>query len=252
MQRQAQQPPKATLRLLFADKALTEQLSGQDPEAQLTLFARLLHYPVELQKRSLGFLVVGILLSVGLLEFLGQLDDESPLFGRVFMLLMGVGGSVVILWLVVGWLTHEKNRQINRILTNLWQTSLITRALWPQALHTLLALMEQTGWPRDDALRLWWWGETYPILVRWLPRLQPGELGPDECRTLRKLLRLNHQYEDLQVAILLALGMARDAKALRVATRLFRSSPHERVREAARDCLRELDEPSSRRLERRD
>ena len=107
MQRQAQQPPKATLRLLFADKALTEQLSGQDPEAQLTLFARLLHYPVELQKRSLGFLVVGILLSVGLLEFLGQLDDESPLFGRVFMLLMGVGGSVVILWLVVGWLTHD-------------------------------------------------------------------------------------------------------------------------------------------------
>ncbi|MCX6369261.1 MAG: hypothetical protein NTX57_21510 [Armatimonadetes bacterium] len=89
-------------------------------------------------------------------------------------------------------------------------------------------MLEQIGgWPSNEPLWLWWWRTSQPILIRWLPRLQPGELGARECRTLRRLLGFNQLYEDLQVAILLALG-------------------------TARDCLRELGEPVSRRLERRD
>ncbi|WP_395092952.1 HEAT repeat domain-containing protein [Armatimonas sp.] len=193
------------------------------------------------QKQVLMLMGACLLTFIGVGELLTHTDDESSRFNLLMVLLVVFGAGATLLWLMVGWLGHEKNRQINRLLSHLWQTQLVTYAEWPQALLALLALIEQTNLLRDDQLRLWWWNETYPILVRWLPRMLPGELGPDECRTLRKLLTTNRAHEDLHVAILLALGTARDQKAKRIATRLFRHSPYERVREAAQDCLKALE-----------
>lgn len=168
---------------------------------------------------------------------MGDLDVFWSIWSISSYLYVGV---FLFLYVLPALLIREYSQLGERMIEQVRDQQLITRGHWPDEMPTLLALMEQTGWPRDDELRLWWWGETYPILVRWLPRLQPSELGTNECRTLRKLLRLNHQYEDLQVAILLALGTVRDAKAQRVATKLLQRSPHERVREAAQDCLKAL------------
>lgn len=147
---------------------------------------------------------------------------------------------IVILITSTAGLINAKNQRLEWVLRTLREKHMTARAPWPQSLPVLLALVGQTGWLYEKDLLHWWWGEAYSLLLRWLPRLEPGELSAPECRTLRKLLRLNPQYEDLQVAILLALGTARDVKARRVAIKLVRRSPHERVREAARDCLLEL------------
>lgn len=149
-------------------------------------------------------------------------------------------GVFLLLYALPAPLVREYTQLGERAIEHVRDQQLIARGHWPEEILELLLLMECAGWPQEDGLRLWWWRETHPILVRWLPRLQPGELGPKECRTLRKLLHPALQEEDLQVVVLLALGTARDKKARRMATKLLRHSPHERVREAARECLKEL------------
>lgn len=234
---------RQTLRLLTSEKALTQWLIGQEPASSLSCFWRLLHLFTEMQKWVIRGIICIILILFLLINLKVSWITPAVLSGLAFIFLLWVLGAV--LW-------YEKNRQTNRALRHLWEKQIVSRATWPQALPALLALMKQTGWPRDDELHVWWFEEVYPVLVRWLPRMQPGELSAEECETLRKLLRLNHSSEDLQVAILLALGTARDEKVRQMAHQIHYSSPYERVREAARDCLRELGEPVSRRLERRD
>jgi hypothetical protein len=222
---------------MLSVRALERELASQEPETSLFLYTlHLKHF------NRLVFLnkVLLVLIAFPLLIFLAayayfQWDVTQEQYWIVFF----AGMVATTLWVILVWLSQEKNRRISCLLHQV-QMTLFAHASWPQSLRPLLSLMEQTGWLQKPELWLWWWGGTYPILIRWLPRLQAGELGSSECRTLRKLLHLNPQYEDLQVAILLALGTARDAKARRVATKLLQHSPQERVREAARDCLQEL------------
>ncbi len=249
---QQKQNPKATLRLLFSEKALVQQLSAQEPEASMLLLNEVLKRSFVVPKMKVFFSCLTGLMIWPLSLFLMPEYDDRVFYWQPLVLFVYGAYSLVILILSTVGLIKAKSHRLEWVLGKIREEQMIARVRWPQALPALLALMGQTGSVYDKELLLWWWAEAYSILIRWLPRLQHGELGHDECRTLRKLLSLNQQYEDVQVAILLALGTARDEKARRVATRLFRHSPYERVREAARDCLLELGAPVSRRLERRD
>jgi hypothetical protein len=180
-------------------------------------------------------LVIGITFLGVVFSLLARIEHDGLRFVNLFLdlwliaIVVGLGLKALRRFLIVRTLHELRDRQ------------LLANAEWPQALPKLIALLEQVGgWPSNEPLWLWWWRTSQPILIRWLPRLQHGELGSRDCRTLRRLLGLSQLYEDLQVAILLALGTAGDKKARRVATKLLRRSSHERVREAARECLAEL------------
>ena len=213
-----------------------QQPSGNDSQDVLVWYTQRLRQGVWFQKVTLG---AGILFLGGIFYFFAQAKYGESRFVNLFMTFWLV---VIVLCLSLGVLRVLRRSLIDQTLRELQEKQLLASAEWPQTLPTLIGLMEQIGgWPSNDELWLWWWQKSQPILVRWLPRLQPGELGSNECRTLRTLLRFNQLYEGLQVAILLALGTARDEKARRIANQLFRRTPHERVREAALECLRAVD-----------
>ena len=221
-----------------------QQLAAQEPEASMLLLNEVLQRSFWVPgMKVLSSCLTCLAIWPLSLYLIPKEYDDNVVYWQPLVLFVYGAYSLVILVLSISGLINAKNYRLEWVLRKIREEQIIARAPWPKSLPALLALMGQTGWLYEKELLHWWWGETYPILLRWLPWLQTGELGTKECRTLRKLLCLNHQYEDLQVAILLALGTARDAKARRVATKLLRRSPHERVREAARDCLRELDKP---------
>ena len=108
------------------------------------------------------------------------------------------------------------------------------------ALLDLAAVVESVprGW-KGSGLR----GALETRLVRLLPRLEPegAALLTDSQRAqLRRMLVRHRDYPDACIAILLALGTARDRAAQNEARLLVVNHPSDRVRAAARECLLSL------------
>ena len=111
------------------------------------------------------------------------------------------------------------------------------------ALLDLGAVVENVprGW-KGNALR----GALDERLVRLLPRLEPEEaalLSPEQRAQLRRMLGRLRDYPESCVALLLALGTARDREAQTEARLLIVKHPSDRVRAAAQECLIDLGEP---------
>jgi len=216
-------PVTVTVRLMRSPTRLEAHLTRLEPADALAFLAQFIHQGAWLQRRWFALLV-----GVPLLVAFCWAGGETALVSLV-----------VLFFPLCGALVNERTRLSEQVLCQIKETQLIARLSRVQATLPLLELVEALSWPRNDPLRVWWWKELYPILVRTLPLLPPGAGQDVHCRALEKLLSLRGDYEELYIAVLLARGsMGKPTgRTKRLVCRFLHRSKSERVREAARDCL---------------